>query len=223
VSATADALPRSAAPRSSRPPGFWLRTIGSVCLILAAGIGGYVTWVLYGTGLETARTQDELRSGFVSSLNDDPAVVPPSAQSDHPPLGSAVAEILIPKIDLDMIVVEGTGIEALKKGPGHYVETAMPWQNTGRVGIAGHRTTYLHPFQDLDDLSRGDRITLRTEHGRFDYEVTRVFVIPAVGSGTVLRRTERPTLVLTTCHPLFSSTERLIVEADRLPVDTGVP
>jgi LPXTG-site transpeptidase (sortase) family protein len=46
--------------------------------------------------------------------------------------------------------------------------------------------------------------------------VTRVFAIPAAGSGRVLEQTEDPTLVLTTCHPMFSSTERLIVEADRV-------
>ena len=126
-----------------------------------------------------------------------------------------MAEILIPAIGVDFVVVQGTGTEALKKGPGHYVDTAMPWDDAGRVGIAGHRTTYLHPFQDLDDLRRGDAIELRTRFGTFRYDVTRVFTTPSAGSERVLEQTTRPTLVLTTCHPEFSSAERLIVEASR--------
>ena len=71
------------------------------------------------------------------------------------------------------MVVEGTDTESLKKGPGHYTDTAYPWQNTGRVGIAGHRTTYLAPFWSLNELRQGDRIVLATEYGIFDYRVAR--------------------------------------------------
>ena len=81
------------------------------------------------------------------------------------------------------------------------------------MGIAGHRTTYLHPFFNLDKVVAGDRITLRTEFGTFDYVVTRVFAVNEYGSGRVLEQTAEPTLVLTTCHPKYSSSERLIVEA----------
>ena len=70
-------------------------------------------------------------------------------------------------------MVQGTDEESLKKGPGHYPETADPWDPTGRVGIAGHRTTYLAPFYHLDSMQVGDPITLRTEYGTFDYRVTR--------------------------------------------------
>jgi sortase A len=212
MATTTEALPRARSSRG-RPPGFWLRIVGSALLIAAAGIAGYVWWVLYGTGFETAAAQEDLRSGFERQLVDGPT---PGSDVEAPPLGSAVAQIQIPAIDLDMIVVEGTETADLKRGPGHYAETAMPWEDSGRVGIAGHRTTYLHPFQDLDDLRRGDTITLRTRRGTFEYAVTRVFTTPAEGSGFVLEQTREPTLVLTTCHPMFSSAERLIVEADRV-------
>ena len=83
-----------------------------------------------------------------------------------------MAIIRIPKIDVDYVVVEGTDTESLKKGPGHYTDTAYPWQDTGRVGIAGHRTTYLAPFWSLNELRPGDRIVLATEYGIFDYRVS---------------------------------------------------
>jgi sortase A len=189
-----------------------LRWIGIVCLVAASGIAGYVTWVLWGTGLETARAQQTLRASFERSVA-EPAVDRATDRRVLP--GSALAEIVIPKIGVDFIVVEGTGVEALKKGPGHYVETAMPWEDSGRVGIAGHRTTYLHPFQDLDELGAGDDIILRTARGTFRYAVTRVRIMPSEGSGRVLAQTRTPTLVLTTCHPEYSAAQRLIVEARR--------
>ncbi len=211
-------LPRaqSATPRPRRPlSSLILKWFGIACLMVAAGLGGYIGWLLWGTGLTTKAAQNELKQDFTQVIDTkDPAQAPPAGV--EPLRASAYAEILIPRIDLDLIVVQGTDEESLKKGPGHYPDTADPWDPTGRVGIAGHRTTYLAPFYSLDSLQVDDPITLRTEYGTFDYRVTRVFVIPEAGSGIVLAQTKDPTLVLTTCNPLYSSRERLIVTADRV-------
>jgi sortase A len=210
-------LPRAqAAPRPRRPlTGLILKWFGIACLMVAAGLGGYIGWLLWGTGLATKAAQADLKQDFTQVVDTkDPAQAPPAGV--QPLRASAYAELVIPRIDLDLIVVEGTDTESLKKGPGHYPDTADPWDGTGRVGIAGHRTTYLAPFYDLDSLQVGDPITLRTEYGTFDYLVTSVFVIPEAGSGVVLNQTQEPTLVLTTCHPLYSSRERLIVTAKRV-------
>ena len=175
-------------------------------------------WLLWGTGLATQRSQDILRTGW-------PAIVNTKHPSDAPKLaalGSRYAEIQIPSIGLDMMVVQGTDYPDLKLGPGHYVDTANPWDPNGRVGIAGHRTTYLHPFFKLDQVHAGDTITIRTEYGTFDYRVNKApFVVPEAGSGFVLTQTEQPTLVLTTCNPKYSSYQRLIVTAVR--VDANAP
>lgn len=188
-----------------------VRWAGLGSLLVAAGLAGYVAWLLWGTGLETARAQHELRQGFEGTIGTKD---PSSATTTLP--GGAYAEIVIPALDLDMVVVQGTGYEQLKKGPGHYPDTANPWDPKGRVGIAGHRTTYLAPFFHLDDLRRGDPIEVRTQYGIFRYSVSRVFVIPSAGSGIVLGQTRDPSLVLTTCNPIYASYERLIVTAARL-------
>jgi sortase A len=126
-----------------------------------------------------------------------------------------VGILQIPKISLDMVVVEGTSTDDLEKGPGHYTSTAYPWQRSGRVGIAGHRTTYLHPFWNLDKVKRGDRIRLITEYGTFDYAVTGSNVVLPTAT-SVLRQTLTPSLVLTACTPRFSAARRLVVFAARL-------
>ena len=186
-----------------------IRAFGFGCLMVAAGLAGYVTWLLWGTGLETARAQDQLRTSVAPAFE---RPTPPRAGERYLP-GEAYAAIVIPSIDIDFIVVEGTDYVSLKKGPGHYRDSADPWDGTGRVGIAGHRTTYLHPFLNLDRVLPGDTIELITKHGTYIYEVDRNFVLPEAGSGVVLDQTKRSTLVLTTCHPKYSSRERLIVTA----------
>ena len=192
-----------------------LRVAGVAFLVVAFAIGGYVGWLLWGTGLATSRAQGELRPGFEARVGSkDPSKAPPAEQVVKVP-GKAVAILVIPKMDLDMVVVEGTDTESLKKGPGHYTQTAYPWEDSGRVGIAGHRTTYGAPFWSLEKLKPGDRITLQTEYGTYNYRVTRDLIIDP-SEGWVLEPTNRPTLVLTTCNPRFSAAERLIVFAERV-------
>lgn len=186
-----------------------LRAFGFGCLMVAAGLAGYVGWLLWGTGLETARAQEQL-GDEIRPLFEHPT--PPREDERYLP-GEAYAAIVIPSIDIDFIVVEGTDYVSLKKGPGHYPASADPWDWTGQVAIAGHRTTYLHPFLNLDRVHEGDEIQLFTKHGTFRYEVDRVFVLSEAESGRAIVDTVRPTLVLTTCNPKYSSRERLIVTA----------
>jgi sortase A len=187
--------------------------VGWLCLLGALGFGAYYAWLFYGTTLTTNRAQSDLRESFEPGTAAPPVREEPGEPVKLP--GRAVAILEIPKIELDMVVVEGTDTDALKKGPGHYEQTAYPWEDTGRVGIAGHRTTYGAPFWDLQELGEGDLITLVTEYGTFRYRVTDTTVI-VPSEGWVLNQTKRPTLVLTTCEPRFSAAQRLIVFADRV-------
>ena len=75
------------------------------------------------------------------------------------PDGGPLARLVIPSIGLDQVVVQGTDTADLREGPGHYPSTPYPGQ-PGNVAIAGHRTTYAHPFYDLNELVPGDTIEL---------------------------------------------------------------
>ena len=191
-------------------------------------LGAYYAWLLWGTGIGTAHAQTQLRTQLTHEIEERPAPPPVDPASPAPPqpadtvaitppkLGAPMAIIKIPRIHLDMVVVNGATTETLKLGPGHYLGTAYPWEAKGAVGIAGHRTTYLHPFWSLDALRHGDLIRLVTPHGTFDYRVTRtITIVPS--QNWVLRQTQAPTLVLTTCTPRFSASHRLVVFADRQP------
>jgi sortase A len=125
--------------------------------------------------------------------------------------GDPLGRISIPRIDKKFVFVGGTGLESLKKGPGHYAGTWLPGQK-GTVGIAGHRTTYLAPFRRLDRMRKRDRIVLTMPYGRFTYKVESLQVV-SPSRTSVLRSIGHERLVLTTCTPPHSAARRLIVMA----------
>ena len=86
--------------------------------------------------------------------------------------GHAIGRIVVPRMDLNAVVVEGTDTASLQKGPGHYPETPLPGAG-GTAAIAGHRTTYLAPFRRIDRVERGDEITVEMPYATFDYRVEK--------------------------------------------------
>jgi len=129
-----------------------------------------------------------------------------------------VAVLKIAKIGVTQAVVEGTGTDDLRKGPGHYRGTPLPGEH-GNVAIAGHRTTYGAPFHRLDELQRGDPILLNTRAGVVRYVVAAKRVVNPDQRGAI-QPTKDDRLTLTTCHPKYSASQRLIVIAALAPDTT---
>lgn len=141
-------------------------------------------------------------------------------ESDTPRLrltafeGAPISRLEIPRLGMSVLVAEGTNSHTLKLGAGHIRGTAYP-DETGNIGIAGHRDTF---FRALRSINAGDIIVLTTAHQAFRYSVewTRV-VQPA--DVNVLRPSPEPVLTLVTCYPfkfVGSAPERFIVRARRL-------
>lgn len=126
--------------------------------------------------------------------------------------GDPITQLSIPSLGVDTIVVEGTSPSALKAGAGHYPNTPLPG-NKGNVAIAGHRTTYGRPFHKIDRLKPGDHVVLTTPVGRFTYEVVRPPWTTDPYDWSVIDQGPEHTLTLTSCHPLGSARERLVVRA----------
>lgn len=125
--------------------------------------------------------------------------------------GEAVGRIVVPRIGLSTVFVEGTSGSDLERGPGHYRITALPGVG-GTVAIAGHRTTYLQPFRHLDRLRPGDTISLELPYGSFRYVVYGRRIVDD-RDWSILRRRNFEKLVLTACHPLYSAAQRIVVFA----------
>jgi sortase A len=127
------------------------------------------------------------------------------------PAGAAVGRIVIPRIGLNEIVVQGTDAASLEKGPGHYPSTPLPGLGQ-TVAIAGHRTTYLAPFRHIDALRPGNRISVRMPYGRFDYTVQYSRIVTP-DAWWITRDVGYDRLVLSACNPLFSAAQRIVVFA----------
>ncbi len=240
---TADFAPvprRRRLPWPQLAPG-WRRRVAIVMLVmgtlLLAEAIVTVAWKEPFTGFLAAQAQDDL-SKDLNKLDSDRTALAASDQRSLAAIrddaararkrmallaarldgsvgeGEALGRIQIAHIGIDYVFVQGTSDGSLRKGPGHYhPETQLPGQG-GTVGIAGHRTTYEAPFRHVDDLKAGDTIAVRMPYGLFTYEVTGHRIVPAAyrqafahtpGSGEKL--------VLSACHPLYSATERILVEA----------
>lgn len=135
--------------------------------------------------------------GFQASLSHD----------FHPPLGV----LRVPRIDLEVPVLEGTDELALNRGVGHIAGTPRPGE-PGNVGIAGHRDGF---FRGLKDVTAGDVIEVETLAQRLRYRIQSLTIV-SPQSVEVLEPTAEPSLTLVTCYPFYyagSAPQRFIVRA----------
>lgn len=131
--------------------------------------------------------------------------------------GQAIGRLRVPRMGVNMIVVNGTDSATLKKGPGREPRTFMPGENR-LVYIAGHRTTYSAPFSDIESLKRGDRVTLEVPYATFVYSVTHHRIVKSTDL-SVLRSPRHELLELQACHPRFFASHRYIAFARLLRVE----
>ena len=187
----------------------------------------FTAYQIWGTSIQESHSQNQLRTQLsseahrksvahalteASAANVMPTGPPVAApHTEAPAEGDPVGEIRIPAIGLDQVVVEGTNTNDLRQGPGHYTGTPLPGQG-GNAAIAGHRTTYGHPFYNLDGVTPGDPIVVTTLQGVFVYDAFKQVVV-SPGDTSVIDNVYANYLTLTTCNPRFSASSRLVVVA----------
>lgn len=227
---------------------------GRIFIALGMLLFGFVAYQLWGTGIQQARSQNELQDKFAQVLQQggtattvatsttsavstsagttpsgtgsavgapptvlDDTITASSSVSSAPrslgPVkeGDPIARLIIPKIDVDQVVISGVKLADLEKGPGHYPDTPMPGE-IGNAAIAGHRSTFGAPFARVDELDKGDEIDVTTFSGRFVYKVVdKVIVEPTEIS--VIADTPDAQLTLTSCWPKYSADKRIVIRA----------
>jgi sortase A len=184
-----------------------LRFVASVMMVsgalLLADVAVTLLWQEPVSAYLANQHQGKLKKAFI-----DP---PQRVIRRHPLKGDAIAEIRMPSIGVSEYVGQGTDVESLRKGPGHYPETPLPG-DPGTAAIAGHRTTYGAPFRHIDELRRGQPITIDMPDGRFVYRVEQTKVVDDQDL-SVLDKVGYQRLVLSACHPPYSAAQRVIVFA----------
>ena len=128
-----------------------------------------------------------------------------------------VAEISIPAIGLNEIVLSGDSGEALAFGPG--LSTAAASLDSDAVKlISAHRDTH---FKHLGKIAVNDEITINTPARSRHYRVTNIKIVDS-RSYSIDPSTEYYNLVLATCYPFNTistgSDKRFLVEAEEINV-----
>ena len=176
------------------------------------------------TAVTTTTSVTELPKSNISNGHALPpySTFPPLTQDADKTLLADVPDdgrtwLVIPRLYLRIPVVKGTDNPDLDMGAGWYPSTDSPG-TTGNTGLAGHRTTSPAPFFYLDKLEVTDSIYLVVRDQLFRYLVVPTddgaahkIVKPADIS--VIGDLGFDAVTLTTCTPIGSDAERLVVHA----------
>ncbi len=219
-----------------------VRTVSELCITVGTLIVLFVVYVLFWTGVKADTEMDRQ----VDLLQDQwarqpvrPTTAAGATANPKPPApyreAKPFALMYIPRLGFtwNKPVLEGTRTSTLKKGLGHYANTAQLGQK-GNFAVAGHRRTYGDPFKDFPKLRAGDAVVLTDGAHWYTYVIdqgpyrtlpTDVQVIDPVPKKSGYTRAGRY-LTLTTCDPEWGHSHRLIVwghlESTK-PVESGKP
>ncbi|WP_166346969.1 class E sortase [Phytoactinopolyspora limicola] len=192
-------------------------------LLLTAGVLVllFVGYQLWGTGIQTAAAQSDLRSQFALQIDNEE----PEEVYDGLELGAAYGILRIERFgeNWEWLVVEGVEDDDLKNGPGRYPDNVHAGE-IGNFAIAAHRSGHGEPFAKFPELHEGDIIEIETHTGVYRYEldtapngnadgnrinITDSWVVdPVPGEPRSTEPTEAR-LTLTTCWPRWGSSHRM--------------
>ena len=196
------------APPSSKRPG---RHRSDAATVVSHGLTAFsllvaamLAFLFVFSGLAEARAQVGLRRSFELAIADLKAPIGGAISNGVP-----VAEIDVDAIGLHRIVVQGTTSGVLRSGPGHLRQSPLPGQE-GNAVVIGRKTAYGGAFRRISSLTKGDRISVTTGEGRFNYIVDTVRRV-AADNGSELVGTGTNQLTLVTSDPAFLASRRLVV------------
>jgi sortase A len=125
--------------------------------------------------------------------------------------GDVIGKIQVPRLGLDVIVVQGDSPASLRRAVGHLQNSAMPGER-GNVALAGHRDTFFRPLRDIQP---GDEIRFKGRERSFDYRVESIEVVGPTDMYVLEPSTDHE-LTLLTCFPFYyvgPAPKRFVVHA----------
>lgn len=134
--------------------------------------------------------------------------------------------LVVPRLHLRMQIVSGISDDRLALGVGWYRKSQKPGL-LGNIGLAGHRTTFPAPFYFLDKMQTSDSVLLIVGDAMYRYAVkanskNEPYDIVQPDNTRVLSYLGYNSVTLTTCTPIGTANQRLIVHAklaSRSPID----
>jgi sortase A len=140
-----------------------------------------------------------------------------STSTTQKPVGN---RIVIPSIQVDEPIKEGSGIWVIHDGgTWRRPQTSKPSEN-GNTVIVGHRFygDNISTFYHLDKVLVGQKLALYWDGQEYLYEVAETKVVDATAL-EIEAPTDEKILTIYTCTPIWTAKQRLVVVAR--PVSTG--
>lgn len=204
-------------------------------LLLTAGVVVllFVAWQMWiGDIIISAQKNDE-GAAISEQWDADPAPEPPplveadDGDTYYEPVIPAVpadaerlGQMHIPRfgVDYNYGIFGGTSRARTldQKGIGVYKDSAMPGE-VGNFSMAGHRTTWGKPFNQLDKLQLNDAIVVETPDGWYTYRFRTLEYVTPTQTDVLAdvpqmpdQQTGEQYITLTACSPLYSLAERIV-------------
>lgn len=133
-------------------------------------------------------------------------------KEERPKVGEQFACLIIPRLDLQFPIMEGTDDKVLTQGVGHYSQSVLPGERDNSV-LSAHRDSF---FREIGSLKVGDKLGVKTNKGIFVYEVKKHWVTDPEDRSVIIPH-NKPVLTLTTCYPFrYAGTapQRYIVQSE---------
>lgn len=175
--------------------------------------------------LESAREYNNTRTvgpildPWTARLADDNE--PYRAYLEELSLSGVMARITIPEIDVDLPIYHGTRPDTLDRGVGHLFGTDLPVGGTNSHSVLTGHTGLQNAtmFDNLIDLEVGDSIYIDVSGEKLRYDVYGTDVVLPDEVDTLSKVADRDLLTLITCTPYGVNSHRLLVYAERAPLE----
>ena len=211
-----------------------VRTVGLGLIFFS--LGGILGPLIPAIRLESHYYFIQAKS-IIYAANDPMVALPPSAPVVFNPLktadGKAITPVnndfslIIPKIGVNAPVIPAVNpanlsdyTEALKKGVAHASTSYFPNED-GTVYLFSHSTNYDWFVNDLNavfyllkDLDTGDTIVIVYKNTQYVYKLTDKQIVKPDEISYLVPQRGKKRLILQTCWPPGSTSERLLLFAD---------
>lgn len=220
-----------------------MKRLGTV--LIAVGVVLLGVWAaarlhtIFGSRQDRARFEEQRAAGRAPAPTPEPTI-PPHVLAEGPvdislwsekrvkewkesleaDRRAPLALLRMPRLKIDVPVLEGTDDLTLNRGAGWIEGTARPGE-PGNVALSAHRDGF---FRALKDVAAGDELVLETPRETTRYAVAWTKIVDP-DDVSVLDETDGPAVTLVTCYPFYfvgSAPQRLIVRATPLvPASAG--
>ena len=230
---TVSATTRRSRRARRRSRATFLSVLGELMLTAGLLVLLFAAWQMWIGDIIIGAENNEKGTQLTQEWQDAPVAGPPPATTEddgtvvyeppileHPDEAEVFATMRVPRFgdDFNVRIAGGTTRSRTLDpiGIGLYTQSKMPGE-IGNFSLAGHRTTWGKPFNQLDRLHVGDAIVIETPEGWYTYRFRTLEYVKPSAVDVLYDVPQMPDIetgeryiTMTACSPLHSLAERIV-------------